>query len=71
MVLKKKGTKKVADFIKNVVDFQNLMKIEFVGGTILIIYKPYTKFGPDRFSRLDVYWTQTKKKRKQTSKVSI
>ena len=36
----------------------------------------YTKFGPDRFSRYDVYWIQTNKQTdrhpdRQTSKVYI
>ena len=65
------------DFMKkNYVDFQNLMKIEFCWRLIfkiLITHKPfpcharsYTKFGPDRFSRFDVYWIQTDR---QTEKV--
>ena len=34
--------------------------------------RSHTKFGPDRFSRFDVYWTQTNRPTsKQTSKVYI
>ena len=63
---------KVCGFYKiNIVDFQDLIKIEFCWRLffeILIIYKPlwghlrtYTKLWPDRFSRFDVYWIQTDK----------
>ena len=38
---------------------------------ILIIHKPsHTRFGPDRFSRFDVYWIQANKN-KQTDKQNI
>ena len=60
------------------VDFQNLMKVEFCWRKIfenLIIHKPsldhvmsHTKFGPDRFSRFDVYWIQTKKQTDRQAK---
>ena len=39
-------------------DFQNFQKSNFVRGKYLKTRKPQ-KFGPDRFSRLDVYWIQT------------
>ena len=50
------------------VDFQHFLKIEFswrLYFELLIIHKPslktwfHTKFGPNRFSRFDIYWIQT------------
>ena len=67
--------KNVKDFIKNFVDFQNFQKSNFDGGKFLKIWSSinllwdnmmsHKKFGPDRFSRFDVYWIQTNK---QTNK---
>ena len=69
----------LADFKKSFVDFQNCQKSNFDGGKFLktrsTINLPWgharlhKKFGPDRFSRFDVYWMQTKNKtNKQTDR---
>ena len=52
-------------------DFQNFQKSNFDGGKFLKIRSSinlpwghvmsHKKFGPDRFSRFDVYWIQTNK----------
>ena len=59
------------DFIKkkNFVEFQNLiLKIDFCWRQLKILsfknlpwyhMMSHKKFGPDRFSRFDVYWIQT------------
>ena len=63
-------------------DFQNLQKSNFPRGKILKVrssiklswghVRSHAKFGPDRFSRLDEYWTQTDRQSdRQTSKVYI
>ena len=53
---------------KNFVDFKNFQKSNFDGGKFLKIRSinlswghvmSHKKFGPDRFSRFDVYWIQT------------
>ena len=61
-------------------DFQNFQKSNFVGGKFLKIrssinfpwghMRSHNKFGPDWFSRFDVYWIK-KKTDRQTSKVYI
>ena len=64
---------------KNFVDFQNFQKSNFDGGKFLKIWSfinlpwghvmSHKKFGPDRFSRFDVYWIQTDKQtNRQTNK---
>ena len=68
-IQKLKQTKKVADFIKNFWDFQDLMNIDFFWrqnfGILLSMNIPWghvsshTKFEPDRLSRFDFYWIQT------------
>ena len=52
-------------------DFQNFQNSNFVGGKLLKIrlsinhpwgrVMSHTKFGPDNFSRFDIYWIQTDK----------
>ena len=64
----KNKQKKFADFIKFLCGFSNLTKIGFVGGKFLKFWsfinlplghaRSHKKFGPDRFSRFDVYWIQ-------------
>ena len=60
-------------------DFQNFQKSNFDGGKFLKILSfinlpwdhmmSHKKFGPDRFSRFDVYWIQTNKQtNKQTNR---
>ena len=60
-------------------DFPNFQKSNFDGGKFLKIWSSinlpwdhvmsHKKFGPDRFSRLDVYWIQTNKQTdKQTDR---
>ena len=73
----KRKRKSLRIFLK-IVDFENLLEIEFCWRqifVILIIHKPslghvmsHTKFGPDRFSRFNVYWI--KQTDKQTEKQS-
>ena len=56
---------------KNFVDLQNFQNPNFVRGKFWKIrssiklslgyVRSQTKFGPDRFSRFDVYWIQTNK----------
>ena len=49
-------------------DFQNFQKSNFDGGKFFIHNLPWVlsnkKFGPDRFSRFDVYWIQTDRQAK-------
>ena len=67
-------------------DFQNFQKSNFDGGKFLKIWSfinlprghesSHKKFGPDRFSRFDVYWIQTnrqtdKQTNRQTSQIFI
>ena len=76
---KTKTNKKFADIIKKIMDFQNFQKSYFVRGKYLKIRSSinlplghassHEKFGPNRFSRFDVYWIQTNNK--QTDKQSI
>ena len=67
---------------KNVVDFQNFQKSNFDGGKFLEIRSSinlpwayvmsHKIFGPDRFSRFDVYWIQTNRQtNRQTSQIYI
>ena len=67
---------------KNFADFQNFQKSNFDRGKFLKILSfinfpwdhmmSHKKFGPDRFSRFDVYWIQTDKQtNKQTSQIYI
>ena len=63
---------------KNFVDFQNFQKSNFDGGKFLKILSfinlpwdhmmSHKKFGPDRFSRFDVYWIQTDKQTDRQAK---
>ena len=66
----------------NFVDFQNFQKSNFDGGKFLKILSSinlpwdhvmsHKKFGPDRFSRFDVYWIQTNRHPdKQTDKPNL
>ena len=69
-------------FKKNFVDFQNFQKSNFDGGKFLKILSfinlpwayvmSHKKFGPDRFSRFDVYLLDTNKQTdKQTDKPNL
>ena len=61
-------------------DFQNFQKSNFDRGKFLKIFSSinlprdhmmsHKKFGPDRFSRFDVYWVQTDKQTDRQAKFS-
>ena len=83
LLINKTKTKNFADFQqKNSWIFKIFKKSNFDGGKFLIIWSSINlpwghvmspkKFGPDRFSRFDVYWIQTDTQTdRQTSQIYI
>ena len=77
-IIVKQKQEKFRGCYKKIVYFQNVQKSKFEKSKFLEIRssvnlpwghaRSRNKFGPDRFSRVDVYWIQTNK---QTSKVYI
>ena len=63
LFIKEKKTKNFTGFIKKILNIQksNFVRVQFL--------KPHNKFGPDLFSRFDVYMIQTDNPR--TDKQSI